>query len=160
MSSETARRRYPSPSPPNQVHSRSALLPFAMCLVLCCADFERGPRVEASGSIDADAGVGGSTGGEPGMGPTFATDVHPMLLSDCQVCHSSDGSASDTAFLLSSNTNADYQTTTGFVDLSDPLASRLLSKARGGGHQPGAIYSESSDEHQLLLRWISDGALP
>lgn len=160
MSSESARRARQSLAPQGRVRGWVGLLPLTLPLALGCADFERGPRIEGPDLADADAGIGGPAKGESGTGLSFAIDVQPLLLSDCQACHSSNGSASDTAFLLSGDAGADYQTTTRFINISDPLGSRLLAKARGDGHQPGAIYSESSDEHSLLLRWINDGALP
>ena len=127
-------------------------------VALSCADFERGPASPDGGaSPSADGGGGGRDGGET---VSYAADVHPLLISGCQSCHRSGGTAGDTRFVLSGETSGDYSTSAALVDEANPSQSRILRKASGQGHGGGAIYAADSPEYQTLLAWASGGALP
>lgn len=106
-----------------------------------------------------DTGETGETTGDP-SGPSFAADVHPLLLAGCERCHSVDGEASDTDYILVDDVDDDYELTLDFIDLDAPASSRLLAKTAGKGHTGGAIYSDHSSEYETLLDWIEHGAPP
>jgi hypothetical protein len=120
----------------------------------------------AAASTSGGAGEsddGGSTGGDSTGGATglsFAADVEPLLDAGCERCHSSDGQASTTAFLLVGEIEADYETTIEFVNLGDPEASRLLAKGAGKGHTGGVVFDDRSSEYETILQWIEQGAEP
>jgi mono/diheme cytochrome c family protein len=127
-------------------------------LLAGCADFTRGERRDVGGApapapIDDDGGLAGEDLG-------FADEVHGPLLTACQGCHSAGGSAATSDYLLSGEADTDYATSLRFVNEAEPARSRLLTKAAGTGHGAGAIWPAGSDEHSLLLRWISEGAQP
>jgi hypothetical protein len=134
----------------------AAVLPWVFPLLLGCADFERGDP-----SPSVDAGVtprdGGGNGGEA---ISFASSVHPLLISGCQSCHRSGGAAGGTGFVLTGEAEADYLEALSLTDVSNPPASRLLRKTAGAGHGGGAIYGESTAEYQTLLAWAAGGAQP
>ncbi|MDQ3266610.1 MAG: hypothetical protein M3Y59_23670 [Myxococcota bacterium] len=137
--------------------SRRQLLALLIPLVLGCADFGRGDPSPDAGVVPPDGGGGGGDGGGT---LSFATDVHPLLLSGCQSCHRAGGAAGDTALVLTGEVEADYLEAISFTDVSSPTASRLLRKAAGAGHEGGILYGEGSLEYQTLLNWISGGAQP
>src|SRR5262245_47296032 len=116
--------------------SERAVLRIVFCalaaLAGACADFSRGP---APAGVDGGAGEGGAT--NPDAAASFATDVHGILTGSCMRCHSEGGEASDTTFLLTGDAAADLETTTKFIDLNAPAASRLLAKMSGNGHGGG-----------------------
>lgn len=132
------------------------LLLVAALALAGCADFARG-RPSPDGDdepplVERDAGPGGA--------PSYATDVHPLLVSRCQGCHGAGGAASSTAYVLSGSPDDDYALNVRFIDESAPAQSRLVSKAAGVGHGGGALFPAGGDEHDLLVQWIAQGALP
>lgn len=139
------------------MRSETALLIAALLSCVGCADLSRGPPSGDDDAppvaVDGDAGTGGD-------GVSFAADVHPLLVSRCQSCHGSGGSAAETAFLLSGDVDADYAVSATFVDASSPEDSRLVSKAAGVGHAGGALLPAGSPEHDTLVLWIAQGASP
>jgi len=122
-----------------------------------CADFERGPLSPDSGTPGGGGGDGGSSGGG---GVSFASAVHPLLVSGCQSCHQGGGAAGNTAFVMTGDATADFTEASSLIDTSTPSLSRLTRKAAGLGHGGGAIYAEGTPEHQTLLNWVSGGANP
>ena len=164
--------------------SERLLLGIALFSLGACADFRRGETWEGtseSGDVatsapaptpsdESDAGApdddgaetsgGASETGGLAAGPSFATDVLPILRAGCERCHSADGSASATTFLLGLDDVEAYETTLDFVDLDDPAASRLLSKAAGSGHTGGVIFDDRATEYTTILDWIEHGAMP
>ena len=128
----------------------------AACAGAACADFSRGA---ASPAVDASAGVDTGTS-DGGTARSFATTVHPLLISSCQHCHSAGAEAGDTQFLLTGDTAADYATVMRLIDTATPSGSRLLSKASGNGHGGGTVLAAGSPAYQTVLEWIQQGALP
>lgn len=123
-----------------------------------CADFSRG---EPSPKVDRmDAGGGSDGGGTDGGGvaTSFATDVEPLFVPTCQMCHAPGQMAGDTQLLFTGTADTDYATVLMFVDTSAPAGSRLLSKMAGNGHQGGTVYAAGSPEYQTVLHWIEQGA--
>ncbi len=121
--------------------------------VIACADFKRGPYWDVAGA--------GDTAGDADEPLGYAADIHPLLDSGCRRCHAPGQSAADTGFLIhSDDVMLSYASALEQVDLDDPGASRLLTKAAGSGHGGGAIFDERSDEYGLLLAWIERGAAP
>lgn len=132
-----------------------ALLALAPLGAPGCADFERGPPSGADGAPVNDAGAMG-----PGGAPAFGGDVQALLIADCQSCHSPNGNAASTGWVLSGDGPTDLKATLPFVDTSAPASSRLLTKAAGTGHGGGRLYPTDSTEYTRILEWISDGAPP
>jgi hypothetical protein len=91
--------------------------------------------------------------------PTTA-DVFGLLEAGCERCHSPDGQASSTSFVLTDNVAGAYDETLPFIDLGAPASSRLLAKGAGNGHIGGVIYDERSTEYATILAWIEQGAMP
>lgn len=135
---------------------KATLLVAALGLLAGCADFARGRPSPDDG---VEEPVGGQDAGPDGA-PSFASDIHPLLMSRCHSCHSSGGGASSTGYVLSGGADSDYALTVRFIDESAPAQSRLVSKASGVGHGGGALFPAGSDEHGLLVQWIAQGALP
>jgi hypothetical protein len=160
---------------------------LVLSLVLGCAGFERGEYWDAD-TDDAPAEVGGDSPGDSGPapsetgepetttapgsttdapetttssgtvdGPTFA-DVLPLLRAGCDRCHTADGAASTTTFLLDVDDDTAYEITLQFVDVDDPAGSRLLAKTAGQGHTGGVIFDDRSAEYDAILAWIEHGA--
>lgn len=124
-----------------------------------CADFTRGPAspVEDAGLLPGDGGPASVDGG---VSLGFASDVHSLLVSSCQSCHSAGGTAGDTAWVLTGDVDDDYAATVTMIDEASPTQSRLLTKGAGTGHVAGAVFPTSSAEYELILTWIQQGALP
>jgi hypothetical protein len=132
---------------------------LALCLS-ACADFSRGepaPKKDAGGS--ADGGRDGA-GGDAAGALSFATDVYPLFVPACEMCHASGQMAGDTQLLFTDSPAADYPMVITFVDTSAPAGSRLLSKMTGNGHQGGTVYAAGSPEYETVLHWIEQGAPP
>jgi hypothetical protein len=125
-------------------------------LPLSCADFSRGEP----GPNGGDAGLENGAGPNGQSALSFATDIHPLVLRDCLACHGNGGEAENSGLVFVQDPDADYATTLRFVDESEPEKSRLLIKATGQGHSPGATWSKSGPEYERVLRWINEGALP
>jgi hypothetical protein len=110
------------------------------------------------GTGDGDAEDGDSSGGTDAL--SFAADVFGLLEAGCERCHSPDGQASSTSFVLTDNVAGAYDETLPFIDLGAPASSRLLAKGAGNGHIGGVIYDERSTEYATILAWIEQGAMP
>lgn len=121
-----------------------------LALALGCGDFERGDPVPT-----VETPTPTSNGGTA----TFTADVHPILMEYCQPCHNPSGDASGTDYHLTGDPDIDYDTVLNFVVPGNPNGSRLLTKARGVGHQGGELLPTDTTEYQTLYTWIEDGAL-
>src|SRR5438552_15626591 len=74
-----------------------------------CADFSRGepsPKVDAGGPTEG----GAEGGGDGGAALSFATDVYPLLVPTCRMCHAPGQMAGDTQLLFTGDAAADYPT--------------------------------------------------
>ena len=122
-----------------------------------CADFSRGEPSPPP----PDAGkppVGDAAAGDGAAPLSFATDVYPLLVPTCMMCHAPGQRAGDTQLLFSGDAATDYPTVLNFVDTSAPAGSRLLAKMTGNGHQGGTVYASGSPEYETVLHWIQQGA--
>jgi hypothetical protein len=125
-----------------------------------CADLERGARPLPAEVGPADSDASTPEAGVEAVGPSFARDVHRLLLDGCARCHSRNGAASRTTFLLVDDAAQDRQQALAFVNAANPAGSRLLAKASGAGHGGGAIYAAGTPEYQTVLTWIMQGSAP
>jgi hypothetical protein len=148
----------------SEAHRLSAVITGALACGLAfagaaCADFSRG---EPSPTVDAgQPGEGGAeTGDGGGAALSFATDVYPLLVPTCQMCHAPGQMAGDTQLLFAGDAATDYPTVLMFIDTAAPAGSRLLAKMTGNGHQGGTVYASGSPEYQTVLHWIQQGAAP
>ena len=139
--------------------SETRLIVLACALAIgACADFSRGepsPKMDAGGSTSEG---GAEAGGDVGAALSFATDVYPLLVPTCQMCHAPGQMAGDTQLLFTGDAATDYPTVLMFVDTSAPAGSRLLAKMSGNGHQGGTVYASGSPEYETVLHWIQQGA--
>jgi len=129
-----------------------------------CADLSRGAcAVDAGQSSLDDAGqsdAGANADGAGGDPLSFASAIHPLLMTSCKSCHSSGGQAGDTQLLFVGSAATDFTSVSKFVDPLAPSGSRLLSKLGGNGHGGGTVFASGSPEYQTILRWIQQGARP
>ena len=93
-------------------------------------------------------------------GPTFATAVHPVLMSVCAVCHRPGGSAGMTRFLLSGDVARDEAVVRALVDPRAPESSLLLTKASGQMHAGGAPLPAGDPRRATIVAWIAGPAAP
>jgi len=121
-----------------------------------CADESLTACADTPGAVHARDQIDG--GGNDGVATSFATDVEPLLVPACQMCHAPGQMAGDTQLLFTGTADTDYTTVLMFVDTSAPAGSRLLSKMAGNGHQGGTVYAAGSPEYQTVLHWIEQGA--
>lgn len=91
----------------------------------------------------------------PALRPiSFVSDVSPVF-EQCAVCHLG---FDNPRF---NNPGTLYDNVINFVNIDDPLNSRLLTKPSGIHHNGGTISgfeSNASDRYNLILRWIVEGA--
>jgi hypothetical protein len=144
---------------------RAVLLAASLTILGACAGFRRGEtwQDDTDGAADtAGTGMdetGGATTGD-GVAMSFVDDVYPRLVDGCQQCHSEQGSASTTSYLVTDDVDETFEATVEIVDLDAPADSRLLRKARGDGHGGGAVFDAQSEDYQAILTWIEQGAQP
>ncbi|MDQ7043220.1 MAG: hypothetical protein Q9M34_06780, partial [Sulfurimonas sp.] len=86
---------------------------------------------------------------------SFATDVMPVLETDCKSCHGTSG-----AFTITTAT-ATYANIASFsgIDIANPTNSRLLTKANGVGHGGGLRWNTTDASYITVKDWITQGAL-
>ncbi|MFO7567110.1 MAG: hypothetical protein R6X02_30980 [Enhygromyxa sp.] len=131
----------------------SGLIASSIAL-LACADFKRGEYWELD-----EAGEEQGEGAEGEYG--YAADVHSLLDAGCERCHAPGKSADNTKFLIySADVEQSYASTLEFVNFDSPGDSRLLSKTAGSAHGGGVIFDDRSNEYELILAWIEQGAPP
>src|SRR5687767_4291918 len=94
-------------------------------MMLACADLERGAPAAADAGGAGDLGPG-TDAGEGVAVPSFSRDVHKLLVDGCATCHSANGQAGDSAFILSGQETPDHALALQFVNLEQPAGSRLL----------------------------------
>jgi hypothetical protein len=99
----------------------------------------------------------GVTSGAVAAGPTFLTDVAPILVASCASCH-----VRIAGFRLSANgadPAADHAAVMTELDLATPAASLLLRKAANEEpHRGGKVLAPASPEFATLLAWVRAGA--
>jgi hypothetical protein len=136
---------------------RRWLLGALLLAAVGCADLQRGAAVGPADAASA-AEVGSADAAAPPL--SFARDVHHLLVDGCARCHTSNGAASRTSFLLVDLAEPDRQQALAFVDQDNPAGSRLLAKASGAGHGGGTVYAAGTPEYQTVLVWIMQGSAP
>ncbi len=91
---------------------------------------------------------------------SFADDgVHDVLVENCTSggCHGSGAGG----YSIIDDIEADYAATLDRVVPGDADASLLLKKATAtSSHAGGPVLATDSTEHDLVVRWIADGAIP
>jgi len=141
---------------------RALLTACLLAAGIGCAPLERGePRVEpdAGAVMGGDAGMTGDAGGAGG--PSFASDVHPLLLMRCGPCHREGGpGAASKRYVLTEDAENDRQTVLKLVNTADPDKSWLLRKARGDMHTGGKVLPIDSANYASVRAWIAAGAPP
>jgi hypothetical protein len=91
---------------------------------------------------------------------SFADDARPILRKQCASCHSPEGPAARSRWVLRGGPE-DYEATLRFVKPAAAAQSALLKKGTGAAlHGGGKSLAEQSPEYSVLLRWIEGGALP
>ncbi len=96
----------------------------------------------------------------PPAGPTFATSVHPVLMSVCAACHRAGGPAGMTRFLLSGDVAKDEAVVRALVDPQEPESSLLLTKASGQMHAGGTPLPAGDPRRAAIVAWIASLAAP
>ncbi|MCA8921968.1 MAG: hypothetical protein KDD82_09180 [Planctomycetes bacterium] len=122
-----------------------------------------GPLVLAR--LGAAATAGSATPGAGTAPPPPANGVYDYLnslkpaLSSCVACHST----MQTGYTLSAglaDDMADYQATLAQVDVNAPASSNLLQKGSATvAHAGGGLWPVGSATYDLVLAWISGGAV-
>jgi len=85
---------------------------------------------------------------------SFVSDVSPVF-EQCAVCHLG---FDNPRF---NNLSTLYENVINFVNLDDPVKSRILTKPSGHHHNGGTIpgfETTASEKYNLILRWITEGA--
>ena len=93
-------------------------------------------------------------------GPTFATAVHPVLMSVCALCHRAGGPAGMTRFLLSGDVTKDEAIVRALINPQAPESSLLLTKASGQMHAGGAPLPAGDPRRAAIVAWIAGPAAP
>jgi len=93
-------------------------------------------------------------------GPTFATAVHPVLMSVCALCHRAGGPAAMTRLLLSGDVGKDEAIVRALIDLKVQESSLLLTKASGQLHAGGAPLPAGDPRRAAIVAWIAGLAAP
>ncbi|NOK23772.1 hypothetical protein HMI50_43055, partial [Corallococcus carmarthensis] len=92
--------------------------------------------------------------------PGFADDARPILEKACGSCHSPEGKASRSRWVLKGEPE-DYDATVRFVQPATAAQSPLLKKGTGTAlHGGKKVLAVESVEYATLLRWIEGGAPP
>lgn len=89
-------------------------------------------------------------------GPTFARDIHALLVESCAACHEPEGMAHASAYALQSDPAAHYAAVRPLVNPAAPETSLLYARATGAEHDE--VLATGSSEARLLLEWIRLGA--
>jgi hypothetical protein len=120
-----------------------------------CAELERGPASEASAPTDGSADAGADAA--PGDGPSFAEEIHPILLDTCGRCHGAGGAQFD-RFAVYDDAERAYEEVLGQSNPGDPEQSSLLRRASGSGH--ARVIAAGSPDYMLIAAWMAGGELP
>lgn len=126
--------------------------------------------IGATTSIGAEVFVrlpgSGSTGGGT-VTPVnqdyfYNTDIAPIFAAKCASCHNGGLPAAEAAWPLTAPTNAlaDHTEVQSRVDLANPTDSVLIAKAvNDNPHVGGEVIKKTDPEYQVLVDWITQGAL-
>ena len=146
----------------NSERFRLTAVALAIAAGAACADLERGdPRPDSAPAIAPDgAAPDGAIAPDAPAALSFARDVHRLVLDGCARCHSSNGQASNSTFVLVDDAAKDRLEVLMFINPDNPAGSRFLTKGAGNGHGGGAIYTASSPEYRTILDWILQGGSP
>jgi len=90
---------------------------------------------------------------EATAGVPFAPQVHGILVEKCATCHVAGGMAGTGRFVLTRDPALDLDRTIALIDLGDPTASPLLTKASGQSHGGGTPLPVDSQGYALVLEW-------
>ncbi|MFO0747588.1 MAG: hypothetical protein U1F43_18260 [Myxococcota bacterium] len=150
--------------------NRTFLLIAPLCLVASCAVPDRGeapwpdatvshPDIEVSevATSDGDDALEIEDTAPPPV--SYADSIHPILMANCTPsgCHSSGAGT----FTLTGDVDSDYAETLEEVVAGDPQGSRLVKKTSGvSSHTGGPLLPPGSEEYDLVVAWIGDGAQP
>ena len=90
---------------------------------------------------------------------SYATDVYPILQSNCTTsCHVVGGGAEGTRLVVS-DASSTYAGVKTLVDVVNGASSTLLLKATAvSSHGGGKVFDVSSASYNTILSWISSGA--
>ena len=90
---------------------------------------------------------------------SYATDVFPILQTNCTTsCHSSDGLAKSTSFVVT-DASTTYTGVKTLVDTLNATNSKLLLKAIAQeAHSGGKVFDTTSTQYSTILSWITSGA--
>ncbi len=120
---------------------------FSVVLSLAC---RYSASIEDSSDTSGDSTVEtGDSNGEP----TFSGDVHPMLWESCGGCHL----PAFAVMALTGDPAEDYDIIMPYVDVVNPMASLLLTKATGVQHEK--IWEVGGNEFETTIAWIENGAV-
>jgi len=91
---------------------------------------------------------------------TFADDARLVLQKECASCHSPEGKAARSKWVLRGEPE-DYEATVRFVKPATAAQSPLLKKGTGATLHGGMkVLAAESVAYATLLQWIEGGALP
>ncbi|MBB3169774.1 LamG domain-containing protein [Simiduia aestuariiviva] len=139
------------------VNISRALLPIALLTLTACGG---GSGAETTANNNPNAGGGASGFVYTGPAPqtedvqSFKINVWDNLVGDdrCGACHIENGQSPQ--FVRRDDVNAAYAIANGLVDLSNPAASRLVTKVGGGHNCWKSEASACADELTVLItRW-------
>jgi len=90
---------------------------------------------------------------------SYATDVFPILQTNCTTsCHSTDGLAKSTALVVT-DASTTYTGVKTLVDTLNASNSKLLLKAIAQeAHSGGKVFDTTSTQYSTILSWITSGA--
>lgn len=132
----------------------------------------------STGSPTTDMGGSGTGGGTAGTGVTqppnmgngdqvsFDTDVHPILVEMCGLCHSMEESG--LPLHGAADVEASFAAVQG-MSSGEPVYQRILARAAGnGGYMPpgyagceelGTTGCLSQEEYDTIALWVEQGAM-
>jgi mono/diheme cytochrome c family protein len=92
---------------------------------------------------------------EPPGEPSFAADVHPILMAQCSTCHT----PAFAGFPLEDDPDVDHAAVLPHLDLDNPEDSHLLLKGTAAvTHGGGQALDPDSAAYDLIVAWIEAGA--
>lgn len=99
---------------------------------------------------------------------SFSTDVTPIIVNDCQSCHSIGLNTSVAEIpVLFDDPSTLYTNILSYINFESIIASPLLTKAAGQQHGAGVVPREgfdlsagaaNQDNYNIVLTWIAEGA--
>lgn len=147
----------------------STLVVMSLAALAACAEPSRGVSSQPETTVkdtSADTGTAEVVGDVALDGEveapkvSFADDgVHDVLVDNCTSggCHGSGAGG----YSIIDDIEADYAATLDRVVPGDADASLLVKKGTAtSSHGGGPALAVDSAEHDLVVRWIADGAIP